>query len=169
MSRWRSLVGVLRAIAEVWRFNPDPSIRPDPRAERLAAGGIGALVLTGAIGTYVVVVGGVTPLLADVPAGGQPPPARPATASVGRETPSAGLVTAAPTGTTSRTPYPSTSPTPRPTRRTTPPAATVLPPPPPPPPAVTTTAPTTTEPPATTEPPNTTPAPPGPPDPPGHG
>jgi hypothetical protein len=167
MSRWRSFVGVLRAMGEVWRFNPDPSARPDPRAERLAAGGIGALVLTGAIGTYLVVVGGVTPLLADVPAGGQPPPARPATASVGRQTPSAGLVTTASTDTASATPYPSTSPTARTTRRTTPPATTVAPPPPPPP-AVTTTAPPTTEPPTTTEPPDTTPAPPGPPDPPGH-
>jgi len=170
MSRWRSLVGVLLAIAEVWRFNPDPAARPDPRAERLAAGGIGVLVLTGAIGTYLVVVGGLTPLLADMPAGGKPAPARPAPASVGRPTPSAGLGSTAPTDQASATSEESTSPTARPTRRTTP-VATTVPPPPPPPPALTTTtttttAPATTDPPTTTEPPDTTT---GPPDPAGHG
>ena len=69
--RARELLALLRAMTAVWRFNPDPSAAPDPRAERLAAWGIGVLVLGGAIGTYLVVVGGVSPLLADEPAGGQ--------------------------------------------------------------------------------------------------
>jgi hypothetical protein len=159
MSGWRSVARLLRMMAEVWRFNPDPTAAPDPRAERLAAGGIGVLVLGGAIGTYLVVVGGLSPLLADVPAGGRPA-STPATSSVGPE-PSPSGPAAEATAAAPATPEPTPTPTVRPTRRAAPTTTPPGPPPPPPAPPAT-TAPVTTQPPVTTPPPTTEPPQPEP-------
>jgi hypothetical protein len=132
---------LLRAIAGVWRFDPDPSSAADPRAERLAAWGIGVIVLGGAIGTYLVVVGGISPLLAEEPAGGQPP-ARVSTAAA--TTAGSQRSTAPPAPAPSATAAPSPTRTARPTRRSTTLADATVPP------ASTQVQTTTTAPPETT-------------------
>jgi len=56
----------LRGAAAALRFDPDGRARPSARAERIAAGALGLLLLAGAIATYAVASGlglrmGVTP------------------------------------------------------------------------------------------------------------
>jgi Neuroendocrine-specific golgi protein P55 (NESP55) len=72
--RWDAVTNqwaVLRAGARMVRRAPGHAVE-DPHAERVAAAGMGLLVLLGAIVTYVAVVGGIDPLLAQSPAGGAP-------------------------------------------------------------------------------------------------
>jgi hypothetical protein len=105
-SNWQRLRSELTAAADAVRYNPDPAAAPPPRAERLAAGGVAVLVLIGAVGTYLTVVGGVTP------ASGTPP-TRPARAPVPTVT------TTAPTTSAPVTTSLSRSSTHSPTRATT--------------------------------------------------
>ena len=47
----------LRGAAAALRFDPDGAARPSARAERIAAGALGLLLLAGAIATYAVASG----------------------------------------------------------------------------------------------------------------
>jgi hypothetical protein len=140
--QWESVRRGLRAGGPGHR--PEHAAPPDERADRMAAAGMGLLVLIGAIVTYVAVVGGIDPLLAPAPAGGAPP------AVVRSLTPTP--TTTSPTTTEPAEVGASTEPgSPRPRPRTTTPR-----------PSVSTPTPTTTTPPATTPPtPTPTPSPSG--------
>ncbi len=69
---WPALAAELRAVMRVLRFDPDPSVEVDPRAERVAAAVIAFLVLLGAVGTYLAIAGGLSPLFAATPRDGGP-------------------------------------------------------------------------------------------------
>jgi hypothetical protein len=71
--QWESMRRGLRAGAKVVRHHHPEHATSDPHAERVAAAGMGLLVLIGAVITYVAVVGGIDPLLRPPPAGGAPP------------------------------------------------------------------------------------------------
>jgi hypothetical protein len=76
MTVWQTVLRDARAATEVLRFTSGAqSPVPDGRAERVAAAGIGLLVLCGAVGTYLAVVGRLRPLTGDPPADGARPTA----------------------------------------------------------------------------------------------
>jgi hypothetical protein len=147
-STWRD--GVTGQLEAVWqnlrvhdnsRHIPVHAAPQDERAERIAAAGMGLLVLVGAVVTYLAMVGAIDPLLAPAPAGGAPPavvrsvtpsptPTPPATEPVGvgasteptaprtrsRANAPATVQQSAPTPKpTPTTPPPTTGPTPSPT------------------------------------------------------
>ena len=70
-NQWATVRRDLRAGARMVRHTPGHAVE-DPHAERVAAAGMGLLVLLGAIVTYVAVVGGIDPWLSPSPAGGAP-------------------------------------------------------------------------------------------------
>jgi hypothetical protein len=79
-STWRdAMTGQLEAVwrdlgvRDKSRHRPVHAAPPDERADRIAAAGMGLLVLVGAVVTYSAVVGAIDPLLAPAPAGGAPP------------------------------------------------------------------------------------------------
>jgi hypothetical protein len=76
-STWRDgVTGQLEAVWQGLRAKDNSRHRPvhaAPNDERIAAAGMGLLVLIGAVITYLAVVGAIDPLLARAPAGGAPP------------------------------------------------------------------------------------------------
>jgi len=76
-STWRDgVTGQLEAVWQGLRAKDNSRHRPvhaAPNDERIAAVGMGLLVLIGAVITYLAVVGAIDPWLARAPAGGAPP------------------------------------------------------------------------------------------------
>jgi hypothetical protein len=110
MSLWREIRGAVR-------IDADPSTQVDPRAERVAAAAVGTLVLCGAVGTYLVIAGGLAPLFAATrhdQSHGPAPTAPPVTATSAPPSPSV-------------RPAVSRTPTPAPSRTAAPPSAAVRP------------------------------------------
>jgi len=54
--RWDGARAEIRAAVAAVRYNPDPGAQAEPRAERLAAIGLGLLVLVGATATYLILL-----------------------------------------------------------------------------------------------------------------
>jgi hypothetical protein len=152
--QWQTVRRGLQTGARMVRHRPEHATS-DPHAERVAAAGMGLLVLIGAVITYVAVAGGIDPLLRPAPAGGAPPAVVPSVTT----TPTGGpQETAAPqetTGPEQAAPGPEPSPD-----RPPPPTTTQPPPKQPVPTAAPTPSPTPT--PTTTSPaPSPSPSPSG--------
>jgi len=79
MNAWSRVSLEARVLIRAVRYDPNDvdGKSDDPHGQRLAAAGMGLLLLGGALGTYFAVVGGLGPLVAEASAGGQPPPGRP--------------------------------------------------------------------------------------------